>query len=68
VNPRSDQEFVSFVAVAAESATTPRRLEEALRERYPLAVVRPRLLEGEQLTVWYAYRDGRWVPGTEDLP
>jgi hypothetical protein len=68
VNPRSDSEFVSFANACFQDATTPRRLEEALRERYPNAIVRPRLLDGEPVGVWYAYRDGRWVPsgGPED--
>jgi len=68
VNPRSDPEFVSFANACFLEADSPRRLQEALRVRYPRAVVRPRLLDGEPVPVWYAYRDGRWVPsgGPED--
>ena len=37
-------------------------LQAALRETYPRAVVRAREISSERETVWYAYRDGHWVP------
>jgi hypothetical protein len=61
VNPRSDSEFVSYANACFVHATSPEALESALRERYPNAVVRPRLLDGELVRVWYAYRDGKWT-------
>ena len=62
LNPRDDREFVSFAeALLAEGPSTPETFEERLRERYPLAVVRPRDLASEPLTLWYCYRDGRWT-------
>jgi hypothetical protein len=47
-----------------DGAQTPESLQLALREYYPMAVVRRRglALEGE---AWYVYRDGRWVPPPE---
>lgn len=63
-NPVADSEFVEFMHACAEEADTPERLEERLRTNYPAAVVRLRLIVGEQDVVWYVYRDGRWVPDT----
>ena len=40
------------------------KLQDCLRQRWPLALVRPRELAGEQAQIWYVYRDGHWVqPG-----
>jgi hypothetical protein len=62
LNPRNDPEFVAFAeAVLSEGPSTPEALEMRLRERYPLAVVRPRALSSEPFTLWYCYRDGRWT-------
>ncbi len=68
-NPLSDGEFVAFVDVCVEQASSPRRLQDALRRRYPGAIVRPRVLDGESISVWYAYRDGKWIQsgGLEDV-
>jgi hypothetical protein len=40
----------------------PALLQNVLRSTYPLVLVRPRDLAGEQENVWYVYREGRWVP------
>ncbi len=62
LNPRDDRDFVSFAeALLAEGPPTPQTFERRLRERYPMAVVRPRDLASEPLTLWYCYRDGRWT-------
>jgi hypothetical protein len=42
-------------------------LEAVLRVRYPHAVVRPRELDGERSVVWYAYREGHWIRGENDV-
>ena len=39
----------------------PAELQLRLRETYPLAVVRPRVISSEP-SLWYVYRDGRWNP------
>ena len=59
-NPVSDREFVAFMRACAADAERPEDLQERLRQKYPAAVVRPRLIEGEQHPMWYIYRDGRW--------
>jgi hypothetical protein len=62
LNPRNDAAFVAFAEGAlATGVTTPGALQERLRERYPLAVVRERALSSEPFTIWYCYRDGRWI-------
>ena len=48
-------------AVLANGVTAPDAFQERLRERYPRAVVRQRELASEPFTIWYCYRDGRWV-------
>jgi hypothetical protein len=40
----------------------PIELQSRLRQTYPLALVRPRLISSEPTTLWYVYRDGRWNP------
>lgn len=64
VNPRSDAAFAAaadgVVAGGVESASD---LELALRDRYPLVVVRERALSGESFPTWYVYREGAWVSG-----
>jgi hypothetical protein len=60
-NPRSDEAFVAAVEAAVDGADAPADLQARLRERYPQAVVRPRDLSSEPVTVWYVYRDGHWV-------
>ena len=62
LNPRSDAVFVAFTEAAlADGVTTPEDFQERLRHRYPHAVVRQRDLASEPFTIWYCYRDGRWV-------
>jgi hypothetical protein len=63
LNPRSDSDFVSYAeSILADGAATPEDFEARLRERYRSAVVRPRELSSEPLTLWYCYRDGAWTP------
>ncbi len=62
INPLSDDEFGAFVRERARGASDPATLQAALRERYPRAVARLRELAGEDRTVWYVYREGRWIP------
>ena len=62
MNPRSDTAFVEAVTAALPEASAPGDLQRRLRERYERAVVRPRDLSSEPVTVWYVYRDGHWVP------
>jgi hypothetical protein len=62
INPLGDPLFVRACEEAmARGPERPEDLQAALRGRYPRVVVRPRSLSGEQLAVWYVYRDGRWV-------
>ncbi len=62
LNPRNDAAFVAFAEAALEDGvTTPEDFQERLRARYPHAVVRLRELASEPFTIWYCYRDGRWV-------
>jgi hypothetical protein len=61
LNPVADTEFRDLAQRSLDGVTTPRALQEVLRERYPAAVVRPRELAHERDPVWYIYRDGRWV-------
>ena len=62
LNSRNDAAFVAFAEAAlAEGVTTTEDFQQRLRERYPHAVVRQRELASEPFTIWYCYRDGRWV-------
>ncbi len=62
INPREDLEFAELVERALKSGVdSPKALEVELRQRHPKAVVRRRELAGEQVDVWYVYREGRWV-------
>jgi hypothetical protein len=63
LNPRQDEGFVALAERLADRATTPAALQAALREHYPAATVRPRLLSTDSGDVWYVYRDGIWVSG-----
>ena len=63
INPRHDTGFTARVHVLLDAgADTPATLEAALRAEYPQVTVRERGLSSEPATVWYIYRDGRWVP------
>ena len=62
-NPRLDAEFRHAIERALDDGVSdPSELERRLRAIYPRAVVRARDLAGERLEIWYAYREGRWVP------
>jgi hypothetical protein len=64
LNPRHDETFAQLAhELAADGTRTPAALQAALREQYPSASVRPRLLAGESEVVWYVYRDGHWTGG-----
>ncbi len=66
-NPRADEEFRTHARELLDlGARTPEALASALRERYPGSVVRARDIEGERRTVWYVYREGRWVSGVRE--
>lgn len=62
-NPRHDLAFRARVERLLDEVESPHDLQERLRIDHPLAIVRARELSAEALAVWYAYRDGRWVPG-----
>jgi hypothetical protein len=62
LNPRSDRSFVTYVDhLSREELTTAGALQARLREQFPGAVVHPRGLSGEDVTMWYVYRDGHWT-------
>lgn len=60
--PTADRAFEAFVRDTFQTESTPSTLEGALHERFPDAVVRPRVLSDERFSVWYVYRDGGWRP------
>jgi hypothetical protein len=60
--PTSDPAFRDAAAACLERfAGPPESFQALLRRRYPRAVVRPRDLSGEVMSVWYVYRDGVWT-------
>ncbi len=62
-NPANDDEFAKAIEeLLAEGVTRASDAQGRLRERWPRAVVRPRELSAEPTRVWYAYREGRWIP------
>ncbi len=61
VNPASDRAFRELAESALSPSDDPQALQDRLREHYPKAVVRARDLSGEEVVVWYVYREGRWV-------
>jgi hypothetical protein len=64
INPRNDGRFGGLLDRSLLTGVeSPDALERLLREVYPRAVVRRRELAGEQVEVWYVYREGRWVSG-----
>lgn len=66
-NPASDREFRALIdRFLLAGGHAPRDLESTLRTRYPRAVVRQRELAGENLEVWYVYRDGHWIGSEGD--
>jgi hypothetical protein len=58
--PSTDPDMCGVVQRLYDSIrwVTPDRLENALREVYPRAVVRRRDLAGEPMPTWYVYREG----------
>jgi hypothetical protein len=61
-NPANDRHFRALIESGLRSgAMRPDDLEQLLRTRYPMAVVRPRELEGERTPIWYVYREGHWI-------
>jgi hypothetical protein len=67
INPADDPAFRDDVAEAVEKgAKNPRELTDGLRRAYPLISVHERSLVGETRTVWYVYREGRWVRPTRE--
>ena len=62
IYPRTDLEFVAMVYTLLVDHADPAELQVRLRETYPLAVVRPRVISSEPTALWYVYRDGRWNP------
>jgi hypothetical protein len=62
LNPPDDEEFrSSALGLVEDGLGEPSDLQERLRTRWPLALVRPRELAGEPTQIWYVYRDGHWV-------
>lgn len=66
VNPRTDGSFVDYVNEQLDGLNDddPMALQLRLRQRHPAATVHARLLSSEPSTVWYVYREGRWIPST----
>ncbi len=62
IYPRADLEFVAMVYALLVNHADPAELQVRLRETYPLAVVRPRVISSEPTSWWYVYRVGRWNP------
>jgi hypothetical protein len=62
INPRSDVEFSGLAEqLVRDGVSRPEELEARLRERYPRAVVRERIISDEHVMTWYVYREGRWT-------
>jgi len=63
INPPADADFTRLVHELGDGdGITVQQLEQALRKSYPRAVVRERMLSGEDRPMWYVYREGRWIP------
>ena len=66
LNPRSDRSFVTYVDhVSREDLSTAAALQARLRKQFPRTVVHERAISGEDVAMWYVYRDGHW---TSDRP
>jgi len=61
LNPARDADFERVALALERTVTTPQALQAGLRDMYPEAVVNPREISGERLSVWYVYREGHWV-------
>ena len=65
INPRSDREFAALAErLVGDGLDQASELEIRLREHYPHAVVRERVISDEQVITWYVYREGRWIRPT----
>ena len=62
MNPVDDDQFTEFAERLLADWMSITEFEERLQARYPRAAVHARELTNEQQTVWYVYREGRWVP------
>jgi hypothetical protein len=63
VNPTDDDVFAEYAQTLVDhGAASTDELERRLREEYPRASVHARDLAGESATIWYVYREGRWIP------
>ncbi len=61
--PVDDSEFASRAEQTLEDGVSgPAAMQATLRIDYPKAIVRARDLSSEPHTVWYVYREGRWIP------
>src|SRR5262245_17200413 len=67
VNPRTDAGFADLVSALVGDDTSAELLESRLREVYPHAIVRRRLLSGEFAETWYVYREGTWIPNDVEM-
>jgi hypothetical protein len=62
-NPSNDSEFANAIdELLAQGVISADDAQRRLRERWPRAVVRLRGLSDEVTPVWYAQREGRWIP------
>jgi hypothetical protein len=61
INPVTDGELARLARGLVVDRSTPESLQAALRRRFPRLVVHRRELSGESVSVWYVYREGRWV-------
>ena len=63
LNPSDDEAFAAAVDdLLAGGLRDAGEFQQRLRISYPGALVRPRDLAFEPFSVWYVYRDGRWIP------
>jgi hypothetical protein len=63
VNPIDDTVFAGFAQTLVDhGAASTVELERRLRDEYPRSTVHARELVGESVTIWYVYREGRWIP------
>ena len=64
-NPAADAAFETAVNdLLDRGVLEPGAFEARLRRTFPSASVHLRELDGENISTWYAYRDGSWTRGT----
>ncbi len=62
INPSTDRELGQLArGLVIDAQATPETLEAALRPLFPRLVVHRRELSGEDVQIWYVYREGHWV-------